>query len=349
MTILTWAIGLVLGVIGTIYLGNMALAWISAPSDFLVFVGVILLASLASGVVIFALWLVSLVRNKMNSGFAIVLLLASLVVTGCTSVPPGYVGLKVYQYGSQKGVDDFPQQTGAVLYFPPTTDVVSFPVFTQRVVYDNKDDDKIEGDETDESIQFRSAENATLFADVGLTFSLKPEKVAHIFVTYRQDLFTLERGIIRDRIRSAFNRHAPKQTTMQLMGSGLGALETAVTEDVRKELEPHGIHIEAIQVVSRPRVDRKVEDSINAVLTAMQNANAAEQRVREVEAEARQAIARAKGQADSMLTVAEGEAAANRKITESLSEELIRYRALGKWNGQLPQVSGAATPFVNLK
>lgn len=42
------------------------------------------------------------------------LALSLLLLVGCTRIPPGYVGIKVNMYGSQKGVADFPLQTGRV-------------------------------------------------------------------------------------------------------------------------------------------------------------------------------------------------------------------------------------------
>ena len=45
---------------------------------------------------------------------------------------------------------------------------------------------------------------------------------------------------------------------------------------------------------------------------------------------------------------AEAEAEANRKISESLTPELIEKIKLEKWNGTVPQVQGSATPIINV-
>src|ERR1700677_2475962 len=50
-------------------------------------------------------------------------------VGACTKVEPGYVGIKVNNWGSQKGVQDYPLKTGMVFYNPLTEDMYDFPTF----------------------------------------------------------------------------------------------------------------------------------------------------------------------------------------------------------------------------
>jgi prohibitin 1 len=60
-------------------------------------------------------------------------------------------------------------------------------------------------------------------------------------------------------------------------------------------------------------------------------------------------VAQANGQAQAILAVATAQAEANRKLAESLTANLVAYKQLEKWDGKLPQVSGGATPFINLQ
>ena len=58
------------------------------------------------------------------------LLAVILVGAGsCTKVVPGYVGIKVNNWGSQRGVQDYPLKTGMVFYNPFTEDMYDFPTF----------------------------------------------------------------------------------------------------------------------------------------------------------------------------------------------------------------------------
>jgi hypothetical protein len=47
--------------------------------------------------------------------------------------------------------------------------------------------------------------------------------------------------------------------------------------------------------------------------------------------------------------VAQGQAKANDALSRSITPILVQYKGIEKWNGILPQVSGAAVPFVDLR
>lgn len=52
--------------------------------------------------------------------------------------------------------------------------------------------------------------------------------------------------------------------------------------------------------------------------------------------------------AQSTINLARGEAEANRLKQQSVTPELLQLRALEKWNGILPTVTGGSTPFVSI-
>jgi hypothetical protein len=54
------------------------------------------------------------------------------------------------------------------------------------------------------------------------------------------------------------------------------------------------------------------------------------------------------GPAQSLLKVAQSQAQANDLLNRSLTAQLIQIKSIEKWDGVLPQVSGAATPFISM-
>lgn len=55
---------------------------------------------------------------------------------GCYKmVEPGHVGLLIKQTGSDRGVQDYPIQTGRVFYNPMNEDVDVWPTNVQRVIW----------------------------------------------------------------------------------------------------------------------------------------------------------------------------------------------------------------------
>jgi regulator of protease activity HflC (stomatin/prohibitin superfamily) len=88
--------------------------------------------------------------------------------------------------------------------------------------------------------------------------------------------------------------------------------------------------------------------AIEAKQVAQQQVETQKQVLAQREIEAQQKVATAKGEAESILVVAQGQAKANDALSRSISPILVQYKSVEKWNGTLPQVSGGAVPFVDL-
>jgi hypothetical protein len=101
---------------------NKGLILISSPSDLAVWEGVMIMIGYAVAAAYLGRWIFSRVKMRSNSTGMLLLLAiagASFFTTGCAkTIPPGHVGIVVNQYGSQKGVADFPLKTGRVWYNP---------------------------------------------------------------------------------------------------------------------------------------------------------------------------------------------------------------------------------------
>src|SRR5512139_49174 len=90
------------------------------------------------------------------------------------------------------------------------------------------------------------------------------------------------------------------------------------------------------------------EGAIEAKQVAQQQVETQKQVLAQREIEAQQKVATAKGEAESILVVAQGQAKANDALARSISPILVQYKGIEKWNGILPQVSGGAVPFIDL-
>jgi regulator of protease activity HflC (stomatin/prohibitin superfamily) len=96
------------------------------------------------------------------------------------------------------------------------------------------------------------------------------------------------------------------------------------------------------------RFSPEYERAIEAKQVAQQQVETQRQVLAQREIEAQQKVASAKGEAESILVVATGQAKANEALARSLNSILVQYKSIEKWNGILPQVSGSAVPFINL-
>ena len=96
------------------------------------------------------------------------------------------------------------------------------------------------------------------------------------------------------------------------------------------------------------RFSPEYEGAIEAKQVAQQQVETQRQVLAQREIEAQQKVASAKGEAESILVVAQGQAKANDALSRSISPILVQYKGIEKWNGILPQVTGGAVPFIDL-
>src|SRR3974377_1277952 len=90
------------------------------------------------------------------------------------------------------------------------------------------------------------------------------------------------------------------------------------------------------------------EGAVEAKQVAQQQVETQKQDRAQREIENEKKVATAKGEAESILVVAQGQAKANEALSHSISPILVQYKGIEKWNGILPQVSGGAVPFIDV-
>jgi regulator of protease activity HflC (stomatin/prohibitin superfamily) len=274
-------------------------------------------------------------------------ILAVLLVgaSSCTKVVPGYVGIKVNNWGSQRGVQDYPLKTGMVFYNPLTEDMYDFPTFMVTRTWTQ---DVHEGNPIDESITFNSIEGTQVNADVAITYFFDATKVPEIFVKFRAKPDVLTDGYIHNRVRDFLNREASDMKVVDIFGQGKQKILNNVKRDLEAELGPIGIHFDSVSFTSALRVDQSVHDAINRVIQAAQDALAAQNKVVQAKAEADQVIATAQGAAQATLINAKAQADANQLLNASLTPTMVQWQAIQKWNGSMPNVTGGAMPFIDV-
>lgn len=118
-------------------------------------------------------------------------------------------------------------------------------------------------------------------------------------------------------------------------------------EKLAENLSRYHILVDDIYL-SNIRFSSEYERAIEAKQVAQQQVETQKQILAQREIEARQKVATAKGEAESTIIVAEGQAKANQALSRSISPLLVQYKGVEKWNGTLPQVAGGALPFINL-
>jgi regulator of protease activity HflC (stomatin/prohibitin superfamily) len=298
-----------------------------------------------------------LVRNIVLLGVVLLIVL----IAGCsmtTRVDAGHVGIRVRLAGSERGVQDTPVVMGWVVFNPITEQIIIFPTSVQNVIWSASPH---EGRAVDESITFSSAEGVNVNADVGLSFHIEPSLAPKLYARFREnDMLALADGYVRNTVREAFNDVASKLPVQDVYGPLKSKMLSDVTQKCRDVLGKDGFVIDQLTLTGALRLPQNVADAINRAMEATQNAIQSENRVRQVKAEAEQAITKAtgaaeaqrqeaEGHADALLINARGEAKANEIIRLSMTAAVLQYRAIEHWDGKLPTYNGGgALPMLTI-
>jgi len=280
----------------------------------------------------------------------------ALSLVGCSKVPAGNVGVKVYLLGTNKGVDH--EELGVGRYWIGLNEeLYLFPTFQQNYVWTK---DETEGSENDESITFQTKEGMSCNADIGISYHLDADKISVIFQKYRKGIAEITDVFVRNIVRDAINKVASTMSVQDVYGVGKQKFIADVTDLVKSQLDSNGIMIDKLSLIGEIRIPQTVKAALNQKVQATQRAQQRENELREAEAQAKKAeaeargkaqanIARAEGEAKAILVEAEAQAKANQLLARSLTPTLVKYKQIEKWDGKLPTVTSDGGTLVNLK
>ena len=174
----------------------------------------------------------------------------------------------------------------------------------------------------------------TVSIRVALNYNLDPAQVARIYQEVGPDY--------KSRIIDPAMQEGVKSSTAKFTAEELITKREAVREDTKAQLKER-LQVSGIIVtefnITNFNFSKVFNDAIEAKVTAEQQALAAKNKLEQIKFEAEQRIVEARGKAEAM-TVESNALRSNPMILE--------LRALEKWNGILPQVTGGATPFIAL-
>lgn len=168
---------------------------------------------------------------------------------------------------------------------------------------------------------------------------------------YRNVGLTYEDKILQPAIQEATKSVMASYRAEELIKSRQ-VVSNLIMDEISKKVNDYGIIVDEFNITNF-KFSKAFDDAIEQKLVAEQNkikaATENEQRVAAAEADAKEAKARAEGEAESKKIKAQGEAEAikvkadaeaeaNRKINESITQELIDYKRIESWDGKLPNV-----------
>ena len=274
--------------------------------------------------------------------FGVIALVVALVLIGIScfsSVPTGYIGI-LTTFGR---VENETMEAGFHLK-APWQSIVKMNNQEQRKSFTLEAfSSDIQQVNVSGSINYNIDKTTamTLYREVGTAYSdtlVIPrlyENTKAVFSHYKAEELISNRDALSDEIRD--------KMIDDLKSYGVNVLSISI-EDV-DFTDAFTTAVEAKQVASQNKLKAETEQEQQT----MEARAAAERRKIEAEAQAEVERINADAEAYRIKTQSEAEAEANKKIAESLSEQLIEYNYANSWNGQLPNTfvgDGDAIPVI---
>ena len=146
---------------------------------------------------------------------------------------------------------------------------------------------------------------------------------------------------IRARVESKFVEECAKYSLNDILADKENIM-SVVRDDVTTYFESKGITITVLGMKDGIEYDDPtIQESINEKFSS-------EQKLVTQENNNKVTISKAEADAKAKIMAAEAEAKANKKISESLTPELIEKQKIEKWSGDVPTVQGSNAPIIDM-
>lgn len=251
-----------------------------------------------------------------------------------TIIPTGYTGVKV-TFGQ---IDETPLPKGFNLHVP----------FVQSIKKVNNKQQDVEFEE--QIWSETSARTPIFYKNVVVTYTINPEKSAWIYahVTDYTDSL-VSSNLIGSGIKSA------SKTLSDTDATNRDKIEPLAAEYIQNSLDAK--YGEDVVFINKVVVgDTDFEEGYNTALAEKQKAQLEYEKqqienkrtIEQAEADAQAKIKKAEGEAEAQKIQADAEAEANKKVSDSLSSEILERMFYEKWDGKLPYSMGSSTSIMDI-
>jgi regulator of protease activity HflC (stomatin/prohibitin superfamily) len=281
------------------------------------------------------------ITSKVLTGLVAVIVLVSLL-SSFTVIAPGNTGVIFNIWsGSLRSV---PQ--GMAWRMPWISQVQSYPTALRTYTMVRR---ASEGSAVgDDSIDLPTLEGQHITQDISVTYNTSEDKAAQVFKSFRgADISEIEATFIRRTIITVAQNAAGQMSLSELISSKRDELQGVIQKSLSVELTKMGFTLDKVNL-GASHLPQTLETQMQQKMAAQQQAQQAEYELQKQQMLAKAAVAKAQGEADSVLVRAKAETEANRMLQSTLSAILIQNKTIEKWNGILPQVTGGSMPLLDL-
>lgn len=250
----------------------------------------------------------------------VVLVIALIMLIGCiTKVPVGYDAIVYSVNGGVQG--EVLTQGWHIL--SPTKRVKMFSISNDQLLLTK---DSRENSEEDESFKVATSDNASIAISFQMTYRFKEDTLVETYKSFKMD----GDGIINNRVKTVLKSTVSEVTTsrslMDLYSGNRAEINTELTDYLNNKFEKqYGLTVLDASIID-VHPDTQLQEAIDNRVKAQQKADQAKAEQETAKVEAETALIKAKNKADIVRMEAEAEADANRTLSNSITDELIRMK-----------------------
>jgi regulator of protease activity HflC (stomatin/prohibitin superfamily) len=273
---------------------------------------------------------------------AVLLVALVLLPSTMTYINPGHVGIVIHRAGG--GVDRTALGAGLHPKNPLFTQIEEYPTYMQTLVLTKSGQ---EGSQNNDEINVNSVEGQPISLDVSMSFELDPTKVPQLYQTFRTDIATIQHSYVKQAIRQALQEVVGGEPVADIIGPKKAEATNRARLLMEQRLAPYGILVKQF-TINELRAPEGVIQAINAKNVMQQQALTSQNELQKNTFQAQGDSIKAAGRAKAITAEAEAQAKANQLLAASITPTLVQYEMAKRWNGQMPQVTGGATPLLQL-
>lgn len=283
-------------------------------------------------------WLVSRGATLLVALILFIALFNSFVV-----IQPGYTGVIFNVWtGSLRTV---PQ--GMAFRMPFVSKVQSYPTALRTYTMVQRAGEG--SSDVDDSIDLPTKEGQHIRQDISVTYNTSEEQAAQVFRAFRGgDIEFIEATFIRRTFITVAQNVAGQMSLTEIISAKRTDLQNEIQKYLEIEIQKMGFHLDKVNL-GASHLPQAIEAQMQQKMAAQQEAQKAEYELLKQETLAKAAVAQAQGEAQSTLVRAKAQAESNHLLERSITPNLVQYKSVEKWNGVLPEVTGGATPFIDLR
>jgi len=212
--------------------------------------------------------------------------------------------------------------------------------FSQKVIKIDVKTQKLQGE-----VAAASKDMQEVRAEVALNYHVDPMKVGQLIQQIGRDF---ERVVVAPAISEMVKASTAKYTAEELITKRDG-VKNDIKAALTVRLGQVYVLVDEVSIVNFDFSDQ-FNRAIEEKQTAAQNAIKAERDLARIRVEAEQRVVQAKAESEAAILQAQAAAESLRLQRSVITPELVRLRAIEKWNGVLPTYSGGgAIPFIDVK